>query len=106
MSRRSRFLCWSAFILGGLGWAVSSQWGSMRVSDDCTAAQPWQMLLLGLAGLIAAGAGALLSWRGLREAQRPTAVFVARISLAACAAFALAVAFHTLAGLLIPGCAT
>jgi hypothetical protein len=103
MSRRSRFLCWSAFILGGLGWAVTSQWGSMRVSDDCTAAQPWQMLLLGLAGLIAAGAGALLSWR---EAQRPTATFVAQISLAACAAFALAVAFHTLAGLMIPGCTT
>ena len=106
MSRRSYMLCWSAFILGGLGWAVTSQWGSMRVSDDCTAGQPWQMVLLGLAGLIAAAAGAVLSWRELPAAQRPTAIFIARISLAACAAFALAVAFHTLAGLLIPGCAT
>ena len=106
MSRRIPLLCWSAFVLGGLGWAVSSQWGSMRVSDDCTAAEPWQMLILGLAGLIAAAAGALLSWRGLRRAQGPTATFIARISLAACAAFALAVAFHSLAGLLIPRCAT
>ena len=105
MTLRGRLFAWSAFVLGGLGWAISSQWGSMRVSDDCSAAQPWQMAVLGVAGLAVAAVGAFLSWREMREARRPTPTFIARVGLAACAAFALAICFHTLAGLLIPRCA-
>jgi hypothetical protein len=105
MTQGQRLLCWSAFVLGGLGWAMSSQVGAMRVSDDCLSAHVWLILTSGAAGLIAALAGTYLSWLGLRAARRPADIFIARISLAACAAFALAVSFHTLAPLLIPRCA-
>lgn len=105
MTPRGRLLSWSAFVLGGLGWAVSSQWGSMLVSDDCRAAQPWQITALGMAGLAIAAAGALLSRREIRDATGPTPAFIARVGLAACAVFALAICFHILAGLLIPRCA-
>lgn len=104
MRLRDRLLPWSALLLGGLGWAVSSQWGAMRVSDACIEARPWQTVIVGLGGFLLAVLGAMLSRRGLGGPEVPTARFARRLSLAADLVFALAIVFHTAATLLIPRC--
>jgi len=104
MTPRERAVPWSGFVLGGIGWAVSQQWGSARVNDGCLTAWNWQTFLLGLIGLAIVLAGAALSWRFRRESVAPTARFVAAVSLAADAVFALAILFHTVSTLIIPRC--
>lgn len=101
---RERLLPWSAFLLGGAGWMLSSQWGAMRVSDGCVTARPWQTVGLGVLGLVLALGGAALSWQGLGAARTPTPKFIGRLSLSADCAFILAILFHTIATLLIPRC--
>jgi phosphoglycerol transferase MdoB-like AlkP superfamily enzyme len=104
MTPRERALPWSGFVLGAIGWAVSQQWGSARVNDGCLTAWNWQTFLIGIAGLVLVLVGAAISWRLRRDNAPPAARFVAAVSLAADAVFALAILFHTISTLIIPRC--
>lgn len=104
MSGRDRLLPWAGLLLGASGWAVSSQWGAARVSDACLQAWSWQTAILGIAGLALAAVGAWFSWIADRDSTMPTARFIARLSIAAAAVFALAILLHTAASLMIPRC--
>lgn len=104
MTKRERLLPWSGFVLGGVAWAVSQQWGSDRVTDACLMARNWSTFLIGFVafGVVLVGAG--LSWRARQESAAPTARFVATVSLAADLVFGLAILFHTTSTLIIPRC--
>jgi hypothetical protein len=104
MTLRDRLLPWSAFVLGGAGWFVGQQWGSIRVNDGCLTALPWQTAVLALLGLLMGILGAALSLRSVGATQPPATNFIARISLASDGVFAVAIIFHVTAVLLIPRC--
>ena len=104
MTPRERTLPWSGFVLGAIGWVVSQQWGSARVTDACLIAWSWQTFLLGVIGLAFVLAGAAVSWRVRRDSSAPAARFVSTVSVAADVVFALAIVFHTVAILIIPRC--
>jgi hypothetical protein len=104
MTTRERLLPWSGFVLGGIAWAVSQQWGSDRTADACLLAWAWQTFLIGLVALLVVAAGAFLSWRARGEIEVPALRFVAAVSLASDLVFALAILFHTVSTLIIPRC--
>ena len=104
MSARDRLLPWSGLLLGAVGWAMSGQWGAARVTDACLQAWTLDTALIGIVGLLLAAVGAGLSLAADRAAQAATAHFVARLSIAAAAMFALAILFHAAATVMIPRC--
>jgi hypothetical protein len=104
MTMRERLLPWSGFVLGAIAWAISQQWGSARTNDACLQAWAWQTFLIGLIALIVAIVGGGLSWRVRGETGSPPLRFVASVSLASAAMFALAILFQTLSALIIPRC--
>jgi len=104
MTPRERLLPWSGFVLGGIAWAVSQQWGSARTNDACLQAWAWQTFLIGLIALVVTAVGAGLSWRVRGETEAPAPRFIADMSLACATVFALAILFHTISTLIIPRC--
>ena len=104
MTTRDRLLPWSGLVLGSIGWAVSSQWGSWRTNDACLSASPVATFLLGTIGLVVVLVGAWLSSISRNESQTQTTRFIANMSLAADVVFALAIVFHTVSTLIIPRC--
>jgi hypothetical protein len=106
MRVRDRMAPSAGFVLGGIGWAGTSQLSAMRISDSCEQVGTGQTLVVGLAGLCLAAIGGAISWGALRTVQSRTHLFIARVSLCSDIAFALAIAFHIAATLLIPRCLT
>ena len=102
---RARYLLipWAGMIGAGFGWALSHQIGSDLVQDNCNAANPIVMILIGLIGLAIAGFGGLLSWRaiGREDGGRK---FVSFVGVLRAALFALAIFLQTAATLFLPAC--
>ena len=86
------------------GWAVSHQWGSDSVFDDCAATGGVGVVLISLLGLVAVGLGALYcsaaSGSG-GSGRRFLGVLGALLALVA----AFAVMLQIAAGLILPPCA-
>ncbi|MDB5697496.1 MAG: hypothetical protein JWN69_300 [Alphaproteobacteria bacterium] len=109
--RRRRLLPWAGFVLGGLAWAVSHQWGSDLVQDDCRWGRPWVIGLIGLGALLVALGSAgisLTAWRSSsadQSAPEEGAIrFIAVVSGLSALLFALAIIAQTLSAFIIPLC--
>lgn len=102
---RARYLLtpWSGMLGAGFGWALSHQAGSDLVQDNCNAANPVLMIVIGIIGLAIAGFGGLTSWRaaGREEGGRR---FVAYVGALMAALFSVAIFMQTAATLFLPGC--
>jgi hypothetical protein len=103
--QRAKYLLvpWAGMLGAGFGWALSHQVGSDLAQDNCNAAHPVVMILIGLAGLAIAGFGGLASWRaiGREEGGRR---FVAYVGVLMAALFSIAIFMQTAAALVLPGC--
>jgi hypothetical protein len=109
--RRHRLLPWAGFVLGGAAWALSHQFGSDLVQDDCRWGQPLVIGLIGLTALLVALGGAWTSlalWRGSQADQsipeEGTVRFIAFVSGFSALLFSLAIIAQTLSAFIIPAC--
>ena len=105
LTERARYLLtpWAGMLGAGFGWALSHQVGSDLAQDNCNAAHPIVMIVIGLVGLAIAGFGGLVSWRaiGREEGGRR---FVAYVGVLMAALFSIAIFMQTAAALVLPGC--
>ena len=94
---------WSGMLGAGFGWALAHQLGSDLAQDQCGAANPVVMILIGLLGIAIIGFGGLVSWRaiGREEGGRK---FVAFVGALMAALFAVALIMQTSATFLLPRC--
>lgn len=104
-------ISWAGLLAGPAAWAVSFQTGYALVPWQCANGSglvPW----ISAAGIVAALAGGLLSWRAWNApllspgppAHKRTRVFVAALSVGAASLFALVMILQLLAGLIFEGC--
>lgn len=107
----ARLLPWSGWLLGGLGWAISAQFGSDLVMLDCGAARPARMVAIGAAAALTALAGAFLSFRHARASRAGTdqphagsTRFLALVSGMAALIFLGAILLQTVSSLIVPSC--
>ena len=87
------------------GWALSHQWGSDSVFDDCVANGGTTVVLTSLLGLAIVAAGGLYayrSWRGLAESGRR---FLGALGALLAPIAGFAVLLQIAAGLILPPCA-
>ena len=102
---RDLFMPWAGLVAAVIGAGVAHQFGSEGTFDSCTAISPVPLLIVSLLCLLLTGAGALASWRVLREdLEAPARKLVATISVACSALFALAILLPMIASLVIPPC--
>jgi hypothetical protein len=104
---------WAGLALGPAAWAVGQQLGYWIVPWVCARGAWPTNAAVSLAAAIAAGAGAVLSWRS-RQALRAgvggdaefvqSRAFLAAISALLGALFAVAMLFQAMAGLIFGGC--
>jgi hypothetical protein len=103
---------WAGLAIGPTAWAVGQQFGYWIVPWACARGAWPANAAVSLAAAIAAGAGAVLSWRAwrvLRVGGGDAEFFRSRAFLAAISAmlgvlFALAMLFQAMAGLIFSGC--
>ena len=102
---RAKYLLvpWGGMIGAGLGWALSHQVGSDLAQDNCNAANPVVMILIGLIGLAIAGCGGLVSWRAIGR-EHGGRKFVSFVGALMAALFSIAIFMQTAAALFLPAC--
>lgn len=104
---RSAWTPWLGWLSGPGAWAVHHQGGADSLYFDCRLG-PGTVALGGLCILLSV-AGGLLSWAGRTgpedEPKPRNRRFIAAMGLGMGLLFAVALAFQTLAGVLIPSCA-
>lgn len=98
---------WTGLFVGAAAWAADHQLSSDGNYWDCARAGGPFVVVVGLVCLAVAVGGGILSWNArpdtpgeATESRR----FARFIGAAAAAVFALAIAFGTWAGVLLPGC--
>ncbi|MBA2918867.1 hypothetical protein GON01_13275 [Sphingomonas sp. MAH-20] len=103
--RRAKYLLapWAGMLGAGFGWALSHQVGSDLAQDNCNAANPVVMILIGLIGFAIAGFGGLVSWRAV-PGEHGGRKFVAYVGVLMAALLSVAIFMQTAAALLLPGC--
>jgi hypothetical protein len=87
------------------GWALSHQWGSDSVFDNCAASGGPAVVLISLLGLlmiVAGGFYSFLGWRGSTESGRR---FLGALGALMAPIAAFAVILQVAAGLILPSCA-
>ena len=99
-------LPWSGWIAAFAGWGLTHQVGSLVAQDKCSDADPLLMLLIGLAGLALAGAGALLSLKLWRRGTKESATrrFLAVTGMMLVALLGAAILWQTIGSVLVPRC--
>ena len=102
---RAKYLLvpWAGMIGAGFGWALSHQVGSDLAQDNCNAANPLVMILIGLIGLAITGFGGLVSWRAIRR-EYGGRKFVSFVGALMAALFSIAIFMQTAATLFLPSC--
>jgi FtsH-binding integral membrane protein len=102
----SLLLPWAGLMLAGIGWALEHQTGSNLSFSDCDANGPLATGLLGLAALILAVAGGLLSWRVWREKRslEQGRSVVAMLSILVAILLIVAILLQTAAAFILPDC--
>ncbi|HET9161366.1 MAG TPA: hypothetical protein VFN88_12215 [Caulobacteraceae bacterium] len=103
--QRSRLTPWIGLVVPPVAWAVHHQAGSNLVFYDCRLGDSGVITALGVVmGLIALAAG-WISWVSRRDgATTEVRTFAAYIGALSGGIFFLALAFQTLATLLLPPC--
>jgi hypothetical protein len=89
----------------GAGWAISQQWGSDSVFDDCVHNGGGLVVLVSVLGLALAAAGGLYCLHAWRAPERTGRSFLGLVGglLALLAGFAIML--QLAAGLILPACA-
>jgi di/tricarboxylate transporter len=102
---RAKYLLlpWSGMLGAGIGWAFAHQLGSDFVQDDCRAANPVLMILIGLIGIAIIAFGGMVSWRA-REREDGARKFLAYVGALMAALFAVALFMQTSATFFLPRC--
>jgi hypothetical protein len=102
---------WAGLIAGFLAWASGQQVSALLVAPSCALGRPWPVLATGLASLLLAGAGMIVSWRvwrsggaGESEPEQGNRRFIGALSTGLAAIFILAILAQSLAALLLNGC--
>jgi hypothetical protein len=99
------FMPWAGLAAGVLAGGVTHQFGSEGTFDNCAVISPIPLLLVNLLGIALVAAGALASWRILREDSETHArKVIAFISVGAAVLFVLAIVLPIIASLVIPPC--
>jgi hypothetical protein len=103
--QRSRWTPWIGLVAPPVAWAVHHQVGSNLVFYDCRWGETGLIAALGaVMGLISAAAG-WISWASRRQGEAgEVRTFAAYIGALSGAVFFLALAFQTLATLMLPAC--
>jgi len=106
-ARGSAWTPWAGLFAGAAGWFAHQQFGANANYWDCRFGGPlWDLLLALVCGLVAV-VGGWVSWtsRGTAgEDRTATRNFSGLVGAATAAIFLLAIAFQTLAGLIVPAC--
>jgi hypothetical protein len=102
---RDLLLPWAGLIAGLGGGALTHQFGSEGMFDDCAAISPVPLLLVALLGIGLAVAGGLASLLVLRrEVETPVRKLIATISLGTVGLFCFAILLPMIASLVLPPC--
>jgi hypothetical protein len=91
-------------LLVSAGWALSHQWGSNSVLDDCVNGGP-VVVLTSLLGLLVVAAGGLYSFYGWRGSEGAGRRFLGALGALLALIAAFAVLLQIAAGLILPPCA-
>lgn len=105
--RRSPIAPWTGLFVGAGAWALDHQLGSDSNFWSCAQAGGPFTVVVGLVCFAIAVAGGIVSWLARPEAaagEAETPRLASFVGAAAAAIFALAIAFGTWAGVLLPGC--
>ena len=87
------------------GWALSHQWGSNSVLDDCVANGGTLVVLTSLLGLAIVAAGGLYSFRGWSGPRESGRRFLGALGALLALIAGFAVLLQIAAGLILPPCA-
>ena len=91
-------------LLVAVGWAVSHQWGSNGVFDDCAGTGGVGVVLTSLLGLVLVGFGALYSFAAGRSGGTGRR-FLGLLGALLASIAAFAIVLQIAAGLILPPCA-
>lgn len=106
-TRRERIVPWVALLLPALAWMTFEYGLASSLRASCSAVGAWLGPTWGAASvLVCAGAAALARpmARGIGD-DPPARPWLARVAMVVAGIFALAIAFQTLATLIVPSCA-
>ncbi len=98
----------TALLLPPVAWMLFEYGLAVSLRGACGAVGHWLGPLWGMASLLVCGAAAAIAWplaRNSEAADAPVPSWLARLALPVAGIFALAVAFQTLATLIVPSCA-
>jgi hypothetical protein len=98
---------WAGLFAGAAGWFIHQQGGANANYWDCRFGGPLWTLALGLVCGLVVIAGGWLSWASRRAAGEDapaTRRFSGLVGAATAAIFLMAIAFQTLASLIVPSC--
>jgi hypothetical protein len=104
---------WSGILAGPIAWAFDLVISYSLVKWTCTSQRTSVLQLVALLSLVTIGIGALIAWRGLRQAAEPIAGgdeglqrarFMAILGLASCALFALTVVAGAIPQFVLDAC--
>lgn len=106
--RRERVVPWIALLLPPVIWMVFEYGAASALRASCTDVGAWLGPAWGVASLLGCAGAAWLAWplarRGAGD-NPPVRLWLARVAMCAAGVFAMAIAFQTLATLIIPACA-
>ena len=94
-----------AILLVSAGWALSHQWGSNSVFDDCAAAGGVTVVLVSLLGLVIVAAGGLYGYHAWRTSTGSGRRFLGLLGALLALIAGFAVVLQIGAGLILPPCA-
>ncbi|MBB3912086.1 hypothetical protein [Sphingomonas desiccabilis] len=106
LSRAARVRPWAALLLPPVAWYVFELGLGSVLKVDCAPVGAWLGIAWGLASLAVCGLAMAIAWPCARPAgdqTRPRA-WLSRVALLLAGIFALAIAFQTLAVLIVPPC--
>ncbi|MCC2977758.1 hypothetical protein LK533_13860 [Sphingomonas sp. PL-96] len=106
LSRWARVRPWAALLLPPAAWYVFELGLGSVLKVDCAPVGTWLGLSWGAASLLLCALAAAIAWPCAQPAgdQTPPRAWLSRVALLLAGIFALAIAFQTLAVLIVPPC--
>lgn len=106
-TRRERIVPWVALFLPALAWMAFEYGLASSLRASCSAVGSWLGPVWGAASLLACAGAAALAWPMARGTDKdpPVRPWLARVAAVVAGIFALAIAFQTMATLIVPSCA-
>jgi hypothetical protein len=106
LSRGARVRPWIALLLPPSTWYLFELGLGSVLKVNCAPVGEWLGLAWGAASLVACGAAMAIAWPCAKPAgdQTPPRAWLSRVALLLAGIFGLAIAFQTLAVLIVPPC--